>query len=164
MRKIKLIRLTSALILVVAVIVGLTLLPRPDSVRHHLACLAYLRGQAPRIGVSSLSDYFHYRIWLWGNSEGTQSIFRRGDMLEEHEQALIRLGYFERREFTLSQRTLNAQVWSEFRAMVSNSGVADPRWLHFGQPSPSVIQLTACKADMPIFESIVLKLDTTQAK
>jgi hypothetical protein len=85
--------------------------------------------------------------------------------MEEHQQALIRLGYFERRELTFAHRTLDASLWRAFRSAVSNSPLAESCYmLHVDESRPSVIRVTTYKADIPVFERIVAQLDTITSK
>ena len=83
--------------------------------------------------------------------------------MEEHQQALIRLGYFERREFVLHHRNLDAQFWAQFHFAVSNATLTDWRWmLHLDDSRPNVLRVTACRADIPTFERIVTQTDTAK--
>jgi len=143
----------------VAVTIGIfafTLLPRPGSVRYHLERLGDLRQSKFISRPSSLRDYCRRDTWLW-YLHGKPSI----DDMEHEQQALIQLGYFERRELTFSHRALDAQLWSQFRSAVSNSPLAEWRYmLHLDDSRPSVIRVTTCKADIPVFERIVTQIDT----
>src|SRR6266496_4858598 len=107
MRKAKLIILTGILAVLAAVVVGFFALPRPGSIRYHRDRLGHLRNSKYSGEPSTLTDYFRYETWLW-YLHGKRS--PKIEEMEEHQQALIRLGYFERREFTLTRRTLDARL------------------------------------------------------
>ena len=156
MRKTKLFICGSGLVAVALGIAAFVLLPRPGSVRYHLQRLGDLRQTKFISRPSTLRDYFRRDTWLW-YFHGRPSI---GDM-EQEQQALIQIGYFERRELTFSHRALDERFWSEFRSAVSNSPLAEWRYmLHLDDRRPSVIRLTTCKADIPVFERIAAQLDT----
>jgi hypothetical protein len=83
--------------------------------------------------------------------------------MEEHQQALIRLGHFERRKFTLRNRTLDAHFWSEYRPAVSNATLTDWRWmLQVDDRRPTVLRITACRADIQVFERILSDIDKAE--
>jgi hypothetical protein len=164
MRKAKLIVFVLTALVVASIAVLVTSSPRPGSIPYHLQRLGALRQEQPFIGPSSFRDYFRSRTWLW-YLQGRPSISDSIAEMEEHQQALIHLGYFERRKLTFSHRTLDAHVWSEFRSAISNSALADWRYmLHLDDSRPSVIRVTACKSDVPVFERIVSQIDTNATR
>lgn len=155
MRKTKLTLLTCASVALVVGIAAFVLLPRPGTIRYHLQRLGDLRQGKFASRPSDLRDYLRRDTWVW-YLRGKPSI---ADM-EQEQQALIQLGYFERRELRFIHRTLDAQLWSEFRMAVSNTPLAERRYmLHLDGRQPSVIRVTTCKADIPAFERIVRQLD-----
>src|SRR6266536_1916019 len=126
MRNAKLIIVVPMIIIAAAVVVVVAISPPRGTVRYHLERLGSLRQQQPWSGPSSFGDYFRPRTWAW-YLRGRLSVSDRVAAMEEHQNALIRLGYFERREFTLRHRRLGAEFWSEFRPAVSNATLADWR-------------------------------------
>ena len=135
------------------------LLPRPGNIRYHLQRLGALR-QTTFTRPSTIQDYFRKDTWSW-YLHGRPSIENMIEEMEHEQQALIRLGYFQRRELTFSHRTLDAQFWSQFHSAISNSSLAEWRYmLHLDTSRTSVIRLTTCKTDIPVFEAIVAQLDT----
>ena len=160
MRKTEVVIVSFAFVALIVGIVAFALLPRPGSVRYHLERLDHLRQSKQISTPSSIRDFFRMDTWQW-YLNGKPSI----DAMEQEQQALIRLGYFERRELTLNHRTLDAQLWGEFRSAVSNSSLAEWRYmLHLDDHRPSVIRVTTCKADMPVFERVVRQIDNNLPK
>lgn len=164
MRKVKLIIVVVMVAIAVTLIAFVASSPSRGSVRYHIERLGSLQQQGPLIGPSSFADYFRLRTWSW-YLRGKPSISDGVAALEEEQQALIRLGHFERRELTFSHRTLDTQLWSEFRSAVSNSSLAGSCYmLHLDESRPSVIRVTTCKTDISVFERIVTQLDTNLKK
>src|SRR6266487_2076856 len=167
MRKATLIRLTSLLVIVTAIAATLLITlhrntVRPGTVRYHRQRLDALRRDLSETYPSGFSDYFRARTWFW-YLNGKPSTRARATALEREQQALIDLGYFERREFVLQDRKLDLQFQHQFYAAVSNSTLADPGWLLVLPNSPpTMLRITACRKDMPAFERIIAELDTAE--
>lgn len=148
--------------------------PAPGTISYHVQRLGYLRSSEAwkwgpkefRVNSSGLRvpekvwDYANPRIWKW-YLNGRPTLKSQLDELQEHEQALIGLGYFESRELTFAHRTLGAQLWSEWRTAVSNAPLAEPRYImHLDETRPTMIRVSTCKADIPVFQRIVTQLDS----
>ena len=125
MRKPKLVLSCASVALAIGIAV-FVLLPRLGTVRYHLRRLGDLRQSKFLSSPSALRDYLRTDTWWW-YLRGKPSI---ADM-EQEQQALIQLGYFERRELTFTRRTLDPQLWSEFRSAVSNSPLTE--WCYMVQ-------------------------------
>ena len=175
MRKSKLLSLLLALsLLAIFALIHHLAGPASGTIAYHLQKLGQLRArEAWRWGpTEQLTDsegqpvpanewaYVNPRTWIW-YLKGRPTITSQVEEQEKHQQALIRLGYFERREFTFNNRTLNGQLWNEFRTAVSNASLAEPRYmLHLDDTRPTAIRITTCKADVSVFDRIVTQLDT----
>lgn len=132
----------------------LALFPRPGTVEYHLERLGALRQGTFAGEPSTLRDYFRRDTVAW-YLHGKPKI---SDM-EQEQVALIRLGYFERRDLTF-RRELDAHLVSAFRLAVSNSPLAEWRYMvHLDSTKPSVLRITTCKADVPVFERILEQLN-----
>src|SRR2546427_7589964 len=99
MRKTKVILLVCAPVALTICIAAFVFLPRPGTVRYHLQRLGDLRQSKFVSRPSALRDYLRSETWLW-YLRGKPSI---ADM-EQEQQALIELGYFERHELTFRHR------------------------------------------------------------
>lgn len=147
--------------------------PRPGSAAYHLKHLGKLRQSTawkfgPAESVRSTSgeplpanrlDYLRPKIWLWF-ALGRPTITSQIVDLRKHQKALIEMGYFERREFVLKQGVLNPGFWSEFYTTVSNAPLREWRWMiDLEESRPDTIPVTTLKADLPIFEKIIISLD-----
>jgi hypothetical protein len=164
MRNIKLIG-TVVTVAIAATITGLVLTsPTRGSARYHLARLGSLRQQPPFVAPSSFRDYLRPRTWSW-YLRGKPSISDNVAAMEAEQQALIKLGRFERSELTFNHRAVDGELWREFRSAVSNSPLAEFRYmLHLDTSRPSVIRVTTDKMDIPVFQTIAADLNTKTDK
>lgn len=147
--------------------------PASGSVRYHLQKLGQLNAsQAWKWGPSerrpdsagrpvpaNTSSYANPKTWIW-YLKGRPTITSHVEEQEKHQEALIRLGYFERRELTFSHRRLDAQLWSDFRTAVSNAPLTEPHYmLQLDESRPTVIRVTTSKLNIPVFERITAQID-----
>jgi len=165
MRGKRLIIFAAALIVAIVFTVA-SIAPRRDSVRYHVDRLHYLRQPLYKDAPSALdakgrpvdfADYFRFRTWRW-YWRGGFNITKLIEEEEKHQQALIQLGYYERREFALTNRTIDAQ----FFAMVTNGVDGDSLWLHMDERKEKWFRVTARKVDMPLVEHSVIAFDTSK--
>lgn len=142
------------------------------SVRYHVDRLAYLRHldylpqprdkDAPSELDSKgrpvhLADYLRFRTWRWywrGGLDITKFIQEQ----KKHQQALIQLGYYERREFTLTNRAIDPQLLT----MITNGVLTESVWMHMDDSKPKWLRVTARKVDMPTVERSVATFDTSK--
>jgi type II secretory pathway component GspD/PulD (secretin) len=80
---------------------------------------------------------------------------------EEHRNALVDLGYLERREFVVSNRPVN-HVISEHNKLIG----ADPRWrgyrrefLDVSTRGTNIVVIVARREDMPVSAEVIRKAD-----
>jgi hypothetical protein len=167
MRRKKLIIIAGALIIAIAVTVA-TIAPRRESVRYHVNRLHYLRQPLYKDAPSELdgngrlvhlADYLHFRTWRW-YWRGGLNIARLIEEQEKHQQALIRLGYYDRREFVLTNRTIDAQLFA--MAMVTNGVDGESVWLQMDDSKEKWFRVTARKVDMSLVERSVIDFDTSK--
>jgi hypothetical protein len=86
--------------------------------------------------------------------------------IAKHREALVKLGYFEKRDFVLTGRTLDPSGRAAFSSLIANASFTDSNhweWTTTGD-QPSVITVTAFRADMPVWSNIVSRLDSTNAQ
>ena len=146
--------------------------PRRGSVRYHEERLNYLRRpismalyrDAPSELDSKgrpvhLVDFLRFRTWRW-YWQGAFTITTLIEEQEKHQQALIQLGYYERREFVLTNRTIDAQLF----AMITNGVHGESLWLQLNDSKDRWLRVTARKEDMPLVERTVVMFDTSVAK
>lgn len=174
MRKSKLLLLVFAFCLIGAwALVYYFASPAPGTVAYHLQKLGRVRtskswkwgpkfhylDSAGRPVPGNALAYANPKTWIW-YLNGRPTITSTIEEQEKQQQALIRLGYFERRELTFSHRTLDAELWSQFRTAVSNAPLSEPCYmLHIDDSRRTMIGVTTSKADLPVFERIVTQLD-----
>jgi hypothetical protein len=81
--------------------------------------------------------------------------------MEEHRQALVKLGYFETRKFSLTRRTLDRAGMDELRSMLTNAPLSDGHWTWTATGArPSAITVTALRKDMPVWSNIFAQFDS----
>jgi len=154
-----------AIVALIAVLASLWLIiPGTNTVRYHLDCLHALQTW-PR-GPSTFEDYFRYRTLLW-YKDGKPSIPQVYQKIQQHQQALVLLGYFVTHDCVLVHRTfevdLDPKAINDFNAFftnaVSKSVFKDLTTWTMPQGNPSVVRVTARREDMPAWESIVSRFD-----
>jgi hypothetical protein len=165
MRRKRLIIIAVAMIVAIVFTVA-TIAPRRESIRYHVDRLHYLRQPLYRDAPSELdgkgrpvhlADYLRFRTWRW-YWRGGLSTTKLIEEQEKHQQALIRLGYYDRREFALTNRTIDAQLF----AMVTNGVDGESVWLLMDDSKEKWFRVTARKVDMPLVERSVIDFDTSK--
>jgi hypothetical protein len=132
--------------------------PDPNSVSYHLNCIRSLE-RSMWAGPLSLKDYFRPGVWNWWlrHRPSAEQAFKQ---IDEHRQALIKLGYFQTREFVLTRRTLDRSSNAEFKSLLTNVPFTDSHWTWttVGDRS-SVVTVTARRQDMPVWSNIISGFD-----
>jgi hypothetical protein len=157
------------LILVLAVVIfalaiGITLLSsHPDDIQSHLARLNRIKSTR-QVRPFRLDHYLHADTWLWYWRGRPRTERWRMEALDDEWDALIRLGYFEVREFPLQHRTFDKRFLMEVMTEVHNAPtgfLSDRNFRAFGVGSyPSNgVRLAVCKEDVAAFRRIVGDID-----
>ena len=137
--------------------------PRPGSIDYHYDRLLFLRS--------------YYGVWK--EPQSTREVFRITtvarylagkptlqqyiDQQEEDQLALIRLGFFERREFHL-KTALSGTFINDLESSMSNS-VVDRNWfIHFDGSRSNWFRVTCRSEDMSNVQQIVHRLDSASPK
>jgi hypothetical protein len=80
--------------------------------------------------------------------------------LDAHREALVTLGYFERRDFSLTRRSLGRSIYKELRSFYTNAPLTDSHWtLGTVGEWASVVTVTARREDMPVWSNIVSRFN-----
>lgn len=129
----------------------------PDTVPYHLARLSRSMRPTTKMPPADLKGYFRLETLSW-YLKGRQS---GQAQREKAVQALIRLGYFERREFPLQYRLLDLQFIDELHSTCSSNLClrTNKYWAMDYNRTTSVVRVTIRKEAMPICESIIATLD-----
>lgn len=137
-------RVAGAAVVMVTVVI---VLRDPIQIQYHRAFVVQSR-MAGDITPSKLNDYFSTRtmFWLVTGRPNRQQTIDRGTA---HEQALIRLGYFERRTYPFPV------VDSELAKEVQRSGVKDQLCFFRFDRSNGALQVTARPDDFKKIEPII---------
>ena len=81
--------------------------------------------------------------------------------LEQEQEVLLKLGYFERREITLANRQLGTDAWRD--TAISNADFARKSWVvHVDGQRPSWIRVTG--TDLDAFEQTIRRWDSQQTR
>jgi hypothetical protein len=149
-------RTLGVLALLLALAVPLILLTRDtDTIAYHLARLSASDSTA-RLPPEQFRDYFRLKTLSWYLS-GCPPTHAQS---QKEVQALIRLGYFERRDFPLQNRLLDAQFVEELHSICRSNLYLRTNYWQMGYNCPaSIISVTIRKDCMPICESIITNLD-----
>ena len=145
--------------------------PNKNSVSYHLNCMRSLDRSWPGplsgtwSGPPSLRFYLYPRVWSW-YLRGRPSLEQSLSQKDEHRQALVKLGYFEKRDFTLARRTLDPSGKAEFNSLLTNAPFSDKHhWVWaVADDRPSVVTVTALRADMPVWSNIVSRFDSRKTQ
>jgi hypothetical protein len=154
-----------ALIILLAALTGWWGIPTNNNpVQYHLGKMHSLRdsiGFAPR----TWKDYFRPVTWRW-YFHGKKPIDRTLKELEEHRDALIQLGYFERREFVLKRRRLDSAAGKELHAMLSKASLACRDWVYSttGVAPVDALTVTTTPADLKIWSNVIANFDAKGVK
>jgi hypothetical protein len=137
--------------------------PKPGSIEYHYDRLVFLRSQ---YGVwkepKSTRDYFRIatvRRYLAGKPTLEQYL----DQQEEDQLALVRLGFFARREFWLKTDLSGEAFINAFERSLRNS-VVDTNWFIHGDGRSNWFRFTCRREDMSKAEQIVHRLDRNSPK
>jgi hypothetical protein len=159
--RLKIILATSLLLILGIIVAVYALAPKYGTVEYHLHQLGSLKQQYPPY---RFKDYFRLGTWRWF-AHGKPDLLKGWN---EHEEALIKLGYFERHDFVLKHPILDGKrFWTDFHSMV-DARISECRFMmHLVDESPAacVIGIATTPSDLPIFQAIITELDkeTTNA-
>ena len=136
--------------------------PRPGSIEYHYGRLLFLRNYDVWKEPKSTREYFRIatlRRYLAGRPTLEEYI----DQQEEDQLALIRLGFFERREFD-TKTVLSGKFINDFGNSMSNS-VVDHNWfILFSDSRSNWFRVTCRREDMSTVQQIVHRLDSNSPK
>jgi hypothetical protein len=128
----------------------------PDTVGYHYGRLKQLRNNVVGKKPASVKALFHPRALNW-YLEGRPTIQEQYQRMETHQAALIRLGYFERRDFPW-KGNLNQLGTAVLKAMKDNRIDFFPRIETQNGYSDHVF-VTTRKEDMPAIGRLIRKLE-----
>ena len=95
------------------------------------------------------------KILLFRMSERTER-----EAMFQHQEALLKLGYFEKREFWLTNRIFSgwSNVWPTFQRQLTNTFDAS-HWCDYNFPETNKFEVTATPADLPKWERLISDFD-----
>jgi hypothetical protein len=152
-------------LLVIAFAVALLISRRPETLQTQLAQFDLLKTTVHEKDSPRLRDYASLDTWWWylkGRPKTSRFRLREIDRVEE---SLIRLGYFEQREFVLFSRPADQQFMEDLGAALRTNKLADgQRWGIHRDSRYAAFRLVAYKPDMPTFARIVGQLDQKEGE
>jgi hypothetical protein len=126
--------------------------PKPGTIEYHLRELGSLRNQYP---PHAFKDYLRLRTWRW-YAHGQPDLVKAW---QQQEDALIQLGYFQKRDFPLKHPIVDGnQFWTAFHSM-ADARITEPRFMLHLNDTPPIIGITTTPHDLPIFQLIINQLD-----
>jgi hypothetical protein len=147
--------------LVLALLLIFSLKPK-GTVNDHLSRLDHLQNfpTQPNALSPALADYLHWETWRWylRGKPRTSTFLQRA--IDRERQALVKLGYFEKRPITL-KHSPNLLVGKFGHVYSMNSSMQDHHWTigwDAGQSQPYII---ACPHDIPILETAIKEIDAS---
>jgi type II secretory pathway component GspD/PulD (secretin) len=112
---------------------------------------ALLAWKPERTMVSKLDGL---RILLFKMSEGSEQ-----EAMFQHQEALLEFGYFEKREFWLTNHfTSRSNISPPLRQQVTNT-FDSSHWCTYSFPETNKFVVTATPADMPKWEKLISDFD-----
>jgi hypothetical protein len=130
-----------------------------NPLQYHLSRIRDLEKTASR-APSKLRDYLRPSVWRW-YFHGRPSFQEHLARVEDHRQALVNLGYYEKRDFILRHRVWNRSAISEFSSFFTNTGLKDRSWsLSVSGESLTTLTVIASTNDMPLWAEVVSRFDS----
>jgi hypothetical protein len=85
--------------------------------------------------------------------------------MAKHREALVKLGYFEKRDFALTQGPYHRSGTTPFGSLVANAKFSDNHWeITTVANEPFIITVTALRMDMPVWSNLVSRFDSGNAQ
>ena len=137
-------------VFVVAVVVW-TLSPR-DTPQYHLTAIR----NSDYLSLTSWRNYLRARTWAW--------LAHGAPNRERHEKALMDMGFFQMKTFTLTNRTDSASDQEALFALYDRETFPDGCWTRAHGPEPNVLRITASTNDMVIWERVIGEWDKPHTK
>src|SRR5262249_51722917 len=148
-----------ALTAFVIALVGWWCIPKhEDPVRYHLG---QMHSAQKSIGfpAQNWKDYFRPRIWRW-YLHGRPSFDQTRKRYQAHQDALIQMGYFERRKFVLKRRHMDALTRTEFETMLRKAPLACNDWELTTYSAPAeTLSVVTTPADMKIWSNVIARFE-----
>lgn len=153
-----------AVITLLAALAGWWCVPANNPVQYHLGQIQSLRssmGFAPK----NWKDYFQPRTWRW-YWRGRKPIEQTLKEIGEHQKELIRLGYFEQREFVLTRRRLDSTSRNELQTILGKAPLSCSYWSYSttGGDPVNALTVTTTPTDMKIWSNVIADFDAKGAK
>jgi hypothetical protein len=152
-----------ALIAFVIALLGWWCFPkRDDPLRYHLGQIHSAQkstGFPPR----NWKDYFRLRVWRW-YLHGRPSFDQSRKRYQEHQKALIQMGYFEKRKFVLKRRHLDTATTKELETMLHKPPLACKDWELTTYSAPAeTLWVVTTPTDMKIWSDVIARFEAKGA-
>jgi len=126
--------------------------------------IAYHRNRMFAAGVNStlLHNHGQQRTLLifLKSSVFRMSAYKEGEAMCRHENALVELGYLEKREFTFPNKTVKGEghCWPSFRQQITNT-FGERHWWSGAILETNRLAITATPEDLPRWEKLISEFD-----
>lgn len=126
--------------------------------------IAYHRNRMFAAGVNyTLLDNHGQRLTFLAflkSSVFRMSAYKEGEAMFQHENALIKLGYLEKQEFTFTNNVLkgDGHCWPSFRQQITNT-FDERHWWSGAILETNRLAITATPEDMPKWQKLISDFD-----
>jgi hypothetical protein len=120
--------------------------------QYHLAAMR----NSHHDSLTSWRSYLQARTWVW--------LAQGAPKWKNHEKALLDMGVFEDRDFTLSYRTSASADQDALLALYKRESFQDDcwTWRWLSGPGTNVLRITTSTNDMVIWEGVIREWDKPQ--
>jgi hypothetical protein len=101
--------------------------------------------------LTSWHEYLQFSTWVW--------LAHGAPNRERHEKALIEMGFFQVKTFTLSNRTDSVSDQETLFALYDQEKFHDGLWTRSMGPESNVLRITASTNDMVIWDRVIREFD-----
>jgi hypothetical protein len=164
MRRGPIITVIAVTALVIALVGSWCIPKKDDPVRYHLGQMHSARNSMG-FPARNWKDYFRLRIWRW-YLHGKPSFAQSQKRYEEHRDALIQIGYFEKRAFVLKRRHLDTATIKELQTILAKSPFAchDFEYSYASDYPADRLWVITTTADMKIWSNVITRFEAQDAE
>ena len=153
--------LSLGIIFAVGLLILLWSVRETDSLASHLRLYEFARRlHQAKSGPMKVFSREYVRWTL----NGRPSLEALNKERQRHEEELVRLGYFERREFVLKDLDLDGQARARLARMISGGAFTNNWRMIRMSPQESLLRVTACPGDLKVVDRIIAEFRTGESE
>jgi hypothetical protein len=132
----------------------------PNTVDYHLAALNRIQKNGILVEPENLKGYLSANAFNW-IANGRPTFKAQIHKIQHHRDALLRLGYLEKRKFELKGKNLRPVNSNIFSSFTNQGGAILLSIAQFYDESSLQIHVISRKSDMPSIEKIIKGLNAS---